>query len=68
MVRTRRLADWTGLFWLEPGVKVRIRHPRHSYTGQTGSITQVIWRNRRVRIALANGAEVEAGHRSVEVI
>lgn len=58
--------DWTGLFALKPHVHVKIRHPRHSYFGKTGTVVRVA--HPRVWIALPDGTVVAAGHRSVEVI
>lgn len=62
----RKLTDWTGITFIRPHSHVRIRHPRHSYFGQTGTIVRV--EGRRVWVALPGGTVVPAGHRSVEVI
>ena len=58
--------DYTGLYPLKQGSHVKIRHPKHSCAGMSGTIVRV--QHPRVWVALPDGRVVPAGHRSVEVI
>lgn len=66
--RHRRLTDRNGIRLIRLHSHVKVTHPRHSYTGQTGTVVRVDIPTRRIWIALPNGAVVPAGHRSVEVL
>jgi ribosomal protein L21E len=66
MTSPSRLTDRNGVVFIRPHSHVKITHPRHSYSGRTGTIVRI--EGHRVWVALPDGTVVGAGHRSVEVL